>query len=287
MSRFQGNERDGHGNHQTAGLMTQQAFEAAGDPKMFPEQIQAGLRPWQAQKVYIGGVREDEDWTVRIDSGEYSPWLGDSFDNFARNGLSFQRSQNSGRLTLVVGSQLRLLQARRSPGPPPARRNRTSSPASTRSIPGLFKALGRPEPAGAAALLQPIDAAVQEAMRTVRRARSVGHRADARARAGRRPRAASDKLGADPDAALILDRKVEQFQIAINTALGLDLTAVAQPAGLPEPTGPWRRLRAAAGHGRRSCRARVSRSGCTMSNRGRRVDSSPRRSRSTPTAAGQ
>ena len=55
ISRFQGNQRDGHGNHQTAGLVTQEAFKAAGDPKMFPEQIAEGLRPWQPMKVYIGG----------------------------------------------------------------------------------------------------------------------------------------------------------------------------------------------------------------------------------------
>ena len=32
ISRFQGNPRDGHGNHQAAGLITQEAFKAAGDP---------------------------------------------------------------------------------------------------------------------------------------------------------------------------------------------------------------------------------------------------------------
>ena len=73
VSRFQGNQRDGHGNHQTAGLITQNAFEAAADPKMFPDQIQAGLRPWQAMKLYIGGMREDEDWTVRVDTGAVQP----------------------------------------------------------------------------------------------------------------------------------------------------------------------------------------------------------------------
>ncbi len=86
LSRFQGNERDGHGNHQAAGLMAQEAFRAAGDPARFPEQIAEGLRPWQPFKVYIGGVRENEDWTVRVDSGEYSPVLGDSYDNLARLG---------------------------------------------------------------------------------------------------------------------------------------------------------------------------------------------------------
>jgi LmbE family N-acetylglucosaminyl deacetylase len=36
ISRFQGNARDGHGNHQAAGLITQEAFKAAGDPSRFP-----------------------------------------------------------------------------------------------------------------------------------------------------------------------------------------------------------------------------------------------------------
>src|SRR3954468_23020225 len=39
IARFQGNPRDGHGNHQAAGLITQQAYAAAGDPTKFPEQI--------------------------------------------------------------------------------------------------------------------------------------------------------------------------------------------------------------------------------------------------------
>src|SRR3954469_17100426 len=39
ISRFQGNQRDGHGNHQAAGLVTQEAFAAAGDPAKFPDQI--------------------------------------------------------------------------------------------------------------------------------------------------------------------------------------------------------------------------------------------------------
>src|SRR5215212_2091923 len=97
VARFQGNDRDGHGNHQASGVMTQEAFRVAGDPSVFPEQITAGLRPWQPLKVYIGGMRENEEWTLRVNPAVYSPWLGDSFANFARTGLSYQRSQNSGR----------------------------------------------------------------------------------------------------------------------------------------------------------------------------------------------
>ena len=50
----------GHGHHAVAGQMAQEVFRAAADPKMFPEQIRAGLRPWAALTMYarvpIGGV---------------------------------------------------------------------------------------------------------------------------------------------------------------------------------------------------------------------------------------
>src|SRR5262245_6864588 len=52
VARFQGNERDGHGNHQAAGVITQEAWRVAGDPNMFPEQLAEGLRPWRPLKLY-------------------------------------------------------------------------------------------------------------------------------------------------------------------------------------------------------------------------------------------
>jgi len=100
VSRFQGNERDGHGQHQFAGVLAREAFHAAGDEVLFPE---AGA-PFQPLKLYVGGVREDEDWNVVVDSGEYDPWLSDSYENVARKGLSLQRSQNGGRVHPVEGS---------------------------------------------------------------------------------------------------------------------------------------------------------------------------------------
>src|SRR5215470_5265503 len=73
ISRFQGNERDGHGNHSAAGLITQDAFRVAGDPNAFPEQIKEGLRPWQPLKLYMSGVRENVNATIRVDPAVYSP----------------------------------------------------------------------------------------------------------------------------------------------------------------------------------------------------------------------
>ena len=77
ISRFQGNARDGHGNHETAGILTQLAYRLRGSTVSGP--VREGLRPWQPFKLYMGGVREDEDWTLRTDGGESWPWLGDSY----------------------------------------------------------------------------------------------------------------------------------------------------------------------------------------------------------------
>src|SRR5437879_5752856 len=61
VSRFHGTQRDGHGHHQTAGLMSIEAFKTAADPNRFPEHLQEGLRPWQVKKIYLS-VRDSEEY---------------------------------------------------------------------------------------------------------------------------------------------------------------------------------------------------------------------------------
>jgi len=100
VSRFQGTVRDGHGNHQAAGLMALAAFEAAGDPKRFPELAGEGLAPWQPLKLYTGGWRENEAWTVAVDSGIYDPVLGRSYAQLGRDGYRYHRSQG---MSLAMG----------------------------------------------------------------------------------------------------------------------------------------------------------------------------------------
>lgn len=39
-------------HHQASGLLSREAFKAAGDPSRFPEQIREGLMPWQPRKYY-------------------------------------------------------------------------------------------------------------------------------------------------------------------------------------------------------------------------------------------
>lgn len=109
-SRFSGTKRDGHGHHEAAGILTQEAFRAAGDPNRFPEQIKAGLLPWQATKLYSDNVPRgfnfnpsDEDYTLNLDTGEYAPFLGMSYAQFALEGLAHQTSQGTGGARISPG----------------------------------------------------------------------------------------------------------------------------------------------------------------------------------------
>jgi LmbE family N-acetylglucosaminyl deacetylase len=236
VARFQGNDRDGHGNHQTAGLITQDAYKVAGDPNVFPEQIKEGFRPWQPLKLYMGGMREAEDWTLRVDPAVYSPWLGDSYANFARTGLSFQRSQNGGRNDPQPGPAYGYYKRLASQVASGAKEQSLFDGIDT-SITALFATLKHPAPANAASLLgaikQEVDAAVQ-AFRMDDPSATVHQLA----RGLDATRKAAQQFASDPDAVHILKLKEQQFADAINTALGIDFTAVAQPAGLQDPTGP-------------------------------------------------
>src|SRR5580704_9693777 len=126
-SVFTGNVTDGHGHHQVSGEMAQEAFKAAGDPNVFPDQIAAGLRPWSPLKVYarvpgfsINGktmfdyatgkssplhLRDyvNDRWmdsvpatNVEIPEGTFDPALGRSYLQMAREGWREQKSQNGG-----------------------------------------------------------------------------------------------------------------------------------------------------------------------------------------------
>src|SRR6266849_10897739 len=47
-----------HGHHQAAAVLGTEVFEAAADPRRFPEQLtKEGLSTWQVRKLYYGGGR--------------------------------------------------------------------------------------------------------------------------------------------------------------------------------------------------------------------------------------
>jgi len=121
ISRFTGTPADGHGHHQFAGYLTPLAFHAAADPSQFPEQIAAGLRPWQAQKLYVSASpRQPEANTappprpiLKIDTGRFDPLVGHSYYDVAMEGRSQHKSQEMGTLELhgAQSSGVRLVES--------------------------------------------------------------------------------------------------------------------------------------------------------------------------------
>ena len=103
LSRWQGNPGDRLGNHEIDGLVARQAFDAAGDPSRFPEQIAEGLSAWQPLKFYNDNRTEKDGWTIKVDSGVYDPVLGRTYGEIANEGLGQQISQAAAGAILPVG----------------------------------------------------------------------------------------------------------------------------------------------------------------------------------------
>jgi LmbE family N-acetylglucosaminyl deacetylase len=127
LSTFVGAVSDGHGQHQVSGEIAQEAFKAAGDPKVFPEQFKLGVEPWQPLAVYSrapfapisGGRMFDSatgkseparfhnyatgEWVegalsadVTLPTGQWDPALGRTYVQIAREGWGKQMSQYGG-----------------------------------------------------------------------------------------------------------------------------------------------------------------------------------------------
>lgn len=93
ISRFSGTPRDGHGQHQAAGIGTREAIDAAADPERYPE---LGLAPWRVQKFYTQSFAESPDTTLKLDTSIYDPWIGRSLTAVGAKGRSQHRSQDMG-----------------------------------------------------------------------------------------------------------------------------------------------------------------------------------------------
>jgi LmbE family N-acetylglucosaminyl deacetylase len=94
-------------HHQAAAQLTREAFRAAADPARYPEQIQAGLRPWQARKLYQTGAGTDTAdavaGTVKIHLGGFDPLLGRSPHQLGSLARAAHRSQGVSQLEAAPG----------------------------------------------------------------------------------------------------------------------------------------------------------------------------------------
>jgi LmbE family N-acetylglucosaminyl deacetylase len=232
-TRFQGNSRDGHGHHQASGILTREAFRAAADPTRFPEQIREGLEPWQAKKLYMDNVRSTEDWTIRLETSQNDPLLGETYVQFAWKGLKHQLSQGAGAWTPPEGqrfSYYKLIDSALPNPPAPGVHETDFFDGIDTSLPGLATRLGADQSkvpwlhADLQAVAKTVDEATAAAdkdanlagaslLRGLSLTRAVISKVDA------------STLSASEKADLLasLRTKEHQFEEAANLALGMDL----------------------------------------------------------------
>jgi hypothetical protein len=98
VNGFSGTNRDGHGQHQVAGMLTPEAIKAAADATRFPEQIKEGLQSWKVLKVYSRIFGQSQGATATFDVGKFDPVLGRSYAELAAEGRSKHRSQDFGMI---------------------------------------------------------------------------------------------------------------------------------------------------------------------------------------------
>ncbi|MFZ1085559.1 MAG: PIG-L family deacetylase [Terracidiphilus sp.] len=134
VSTFVGGVSDGHGHHQVSGEIAQEAFKAAADPTVFPDQLKNGLQPWQPLAVYsmvpFAPIKDGQmldyatgkwakarfknyvtgEWTegalsadVTIPVGNLDSALGRSYVQIAREGWGQQKSQYGGANPALSG----------------------------------------------------------------------------------------------------------------------------------------------------------------------------------------
>ena len=233
ISRFHGTARDGHGNHQAAGEISQLAFTLAADPSAFPEQITSeGLRPWKALKFYRGGVRADENWNMQLNSGEFSPWLGGSYKNFASLGYSFHRSQFGGQVREVNGPFIQYYERFKTQVKSDEKENSFFDGIDT-SITGIFKITGETPTERVEALLIEIATEVNNAIAAVQPQNTAAILPFLTSGLAK-TRQAIQLSANQPEALFMLQIKERQFVDAILAVSGIQLQAMAVPASTKE-----------------------------------------------------
>ena len=91
-----------HGHHTASAIIGMEAFDLAGDPTAYPEQLKY-VEPWQPRRVYWNaytwrGVPEHMDTSkiIRVDANVFLPKLGESTGEIAARSRSQHRSQGFG-----------------------------------------------------------------------------------------------------------------------------------------------------------------------------------------------
>lgn len=100
ITRFPTTGEGGHGHHTASAMLAVEAFDAAADPRRFPEQL-AFVKPWQTRRIFwntfnFGGNNTTAPNQLQIDVGGFNPLLGKSYGEIAAESRTMHKSQGFG-----------------------------------------------------------------------------------------------------------------------------------------------------------------------------------------------
>lgn len=110
---------ENHGDHQAAGVLATEAFDLAGDPTKFAEQVSPainpdknpnfteGLRPWQPQKLYYFYNPTHDIFAGRgpqYSTTDISPSRHESYGMLAAQAFAHHRTQGGDRVTEAINN---------------------------------------------------------------------------------------------------------------------------------------------------------------------------------------
>lgn len=101
IARFPTTGEGGHGQHTASAILASEAFDAAGDPARFPEQLKS-VEVWKPKRLlwnvfnFGGATPKDADKLLKTDVGAYDPLLGKSYTEIAAESRTMHKSQGQG-----------------------------------------------------------------------------------------------------------------------------------------------------------------------------------------------
>jgi len=101
ITRFATDGSGGHGHHTASAILAEEAFDAAGNPNRFPEQLQF-VEVWQPRRLLwnvstrFQNPNADMSPYLKLDVGGFNPLLGKSYGEIAAESRSMHKSQGFG-----------------------------------------------------------------------------------------------------------------------------------------------------------------------------------------------
>lgn len=100
ICRFPTTGEGGHGHHTASAILALEAFDAAADPKKFPEQLKY-TEVWKAKRIFwntfnFGGNNTTSPDQLKLDVGAYNALLGKNYGEIAAESRTMHKSQGFG-----------------------------------------------------------------------------------------------------------------------------------------------------------------------------------------------